>query len=180
MKTKLGSFVKSNVETYTKQDNWEYVNYLDTGNLTEDAIENFMYIDLEKESLPSRAKRKIKKDDILFSTVRPNQRHFGIVKTVPKNTLVSTGFSVIEVDKSIANPYYIYYWLTQSNVINFLQSIAEQTVSAYPSIKSSDIENLDIDLPPLAIQNKVAKILQSLSQKIEINNQINKNLLAYR
>jgi len=183
MRCKLGNIIKINQYTYTSHDQWKYVNYLDTGNITKNVIDTVQYINLSKEVLPSRARRKVKKNSILYSMVRPNQSHYGIVKDNIDNFLVSTGFAVIDVDTNKTCPAFIYYMLTQQKMTEHLQAIAEQSVSAYPSIKPSDIENLDIILPSLLQQQKIAKLLGTLDDKIELNRQINANLeqqvLAY-
>ena len=176
MKCKLGNIIKINQYTYTSHDQWKYVNYLDTGNITKNVIDTVQYINLSKEVLPSRARRKVKKNSILYSMVRPNQSHYGIVKDNIDNFLVSTGFAVIDVDTNRTCPAFIYYMLTQQKMTEHLQAIAEQSVSAYPSIKPSDIENLDIILPGLLQQQKIAKLLGALDDKIELNRQINTNL----
>ena len=176
MRCKLGNIIKINQYTYTSHDQWKYVNYLDTGNITKNVIDTVQYINLSKEVLPSRARRKVKKNSILYSMVRPNQSHYGIVKDNIDNFLVSTGFAVIDVDTNKICPAFIYYMLTQQKMTEHLQTIAEQSVSAYPSIKPSDIENLDIILPGLLQQQKIAKLLGALDDKIELNRQINTNL----
>ena len=173
---KLGEIARSNQSTYSPKDNWKFANYLDTGNITENRISKILFIDLMKEDLPSRARRKVRKNSIIYSTVRPNQKHFGIIKNIPENFLVSTGFSVLDVDESKANPDFVYYSLIQEKNTASLQAVAEQSTSAYPAIKPSDIENLPIKLPPLAEQQRIAEILGSLDDKIELNNRINRNL----
>ena len=173
---KLGEIARSNQSTYSPKDNWKFANYLDTGNITENRISKILFIDLMKEDLPSRARRKVRKNSIIYSTVRPNQKHFGIIKNIPENFLVSTGFSVLDVDESKANPDFVYYSLIQEKNTASLQAVAEQSTSAYPAIKPSDIENLPIKLPPLAEQRRIAEILGSLDDKIELNNRINRNL----
>ncbi len=173
---KLGEIARSNQSTYSPKDNWKFANYLDTGNITENRISEIQFIDLAKEGLPSRARRKVRKNSIVYSTVRPNQKHFGIIKDIPENFLVSTGFSVLDVDESKANPDFVYYSLTQEKNTASLHAVAEQSTSAYPAIKPSDIENLPIKLPPLAEQRRIAEILGSLDDKIELNNAISKNL----
>lgn len=175
---KLGDICKTNQSSYGINDNWEFVNYLDTGSITENRIDNIQKIDLNSEELPSRAKRKVANDNIIYSTVRPNQKHYGFIKEQPENFLVSTGFTVIDVDKYKADPKFIYYILSQNDITEKLHSIAEQSVSAYPSIKPSDIENLFIHLLPLETQKKIAAIISSLDDKIELNNKINDNLAA--
>lgn len=173
---KLSSICKTNADSYSQNDNWQFVNYLDTGNITQNRIFEIQHIDLQSEKLPSRAKRKVKHNSILFSTVRPNQLHYGIIKSQPKNFLVSTGFTVIDIDETKANADFIYYYLIQKDIIQHLQAIAEQSTSAYPSIKASDIEDLIISIPDLETQRKIAAILSALDDKIELNNKINENL----
>lgn len=173
---RLGSVVRTNTTSYSPKEGWKYVNYLDTGNITENVIDAIHHIDLANEKLPSRAKRKVQMNSILYSTVRPNQKHFGIIKSMPKNFLVSTGFAVIDVIPEKADADYLYFWLTQNTVVEQLHAIAEQSVSAYPSIKASDIENLEIALPPLTVQKSIASILKSISDKMSHNSSINENL----
>lgn len=172
----LGDVCETNRGSYSKNDNWEYVNYLDTGNITQNRIDSIQTIDLSQEKLPSRAKRKVQYNDILFSTVRPNQLHYGIVKKQPENFLVSTGFAVISVIPEKVDADFLYFYLTQNSVVDGLHAIAEQSTSAYPSIKPSDIEKLLLQLPTLVIQKKIAAVLMSIEQKIALNDAINENL----
>lgn len=173
---KIKDIADINIETYSSKEDWDFVNYLDTSNITENKIDEIKFIDLTKEKLPSRAKRKVQEFSILFSTVRPNQKHYGIIKESIENFLVSTAFVVINADKTKADPYFLYYLLIQDEIIEFLSMIAEQSTSAYPSIKSSNVENLEFLVPPLKEQQKISKILSSLDEKIEINRKINENL----
>ena len=177
IRVKLGDIAKTNVSSYNSIEKWSHVNYLDTGNITRNRTDEIQLIDLKKDKLPSRAKRKVKINDILFSTVRPNQHHYGIIKHHPDNFLVSTGFTVISSNTDIVDADFLYFYLTQKDIIEGLHAIAEQSVSAYPSIKTSDLENLYISLPSLTQQKKIASILMSLEKKLELNNKINENLV---
>lgn len=176
-KIRLGDACKTNMYSYSPKEKWNFVNYLDTGNITDNKIDLIQYIDIVNEKLPSRARRKVKKDSIIYSTVRPNQHHFGIIKSQPENFLVSTGFAVIDTDSQVLDADFLYYLLTQSTIVESLHAIAEQSTSAYPSIKPSDIENLEIEIPDIATQKKIADVLFSLDKKMAQNRKINKNLL---
>ena len=176
-KIRLGDACKTNMDSYSPKEEWDFVNYLDTGNITDNKIDFIQHIDLKNEKLPSRARRKVKKDSIIYSTVRPNRRHFGIVKSQPENFLVSTGFAVIDTDAQVLDANFLYYLLTQATLVEALHVIAEQSTSAYPSIKPSDIENLKIEIPDLATQKKIADVLGSFDRKITQNTEVNKNLL---
>lgn len=173
---RLGEIVKTNQSTYSPKENWQFVNYLDTGNITMNKIDEIQNINTAKDKLPSRARRKVKTNSIIYSTVRPNQLHYGIIKKQPDNFLVSTGFTVIDVNYDKAVPDFIYYALTKQEVTEKLQAIAEQSVSAYPSLKPSDIENLELMLPDKKTQERIVAILRSIDKKIKVNNAINNNL----
>ena len=173
---RLGEIVKTNQSTYSPKENWQFVNYLDTGNITMNKIDEIQNINTAKDKLPSRARRKVKTNSIIYSTVRPNQLHYGIIKEQPDNFLVSTGFTVIDVNYDKAVPDFIYYALTKQEVTEQLQAIAEQSVSAYPSLKPSDIENLELMLPDKKTQERIVAILRSIDEKIKENNAINNNL----
>lgn len=135
----LESVANINPEAYSVKEQWEYANYLDTGNITDGVISSIQKIDLSCALLPSRARRKIKAGDIVFSTVRPNQRHFGILHSPLPNMLVSTGFTVIRSNKRGVSNELIYLLLSDSSFVEKMQQIGEQSVSAYPSVKPTDI-----------------------------------------
>ena len=120
---KLGDLASINKESYSKKEDWKYVNYLDTGNVTKGIIDEIVYIDLEKERLPSRARRKVSRNDIVYSTVRPNHEHYGIIKHPVSNMLVSTGFVTLSARDEL-DPFYLYYFLSLPNITDYLQAIA--------------------------------------------------------
>lgn len=173
---RLGDCCKTNLHTYSDKEKWSLIRYLDTGSITEGRIDEIQTLYPGVDKIPSRARRKASVGDILFSTVRPNQKHYGIIEAGTENLLVSTGFTVVTVDTTIAYPYFIYYYLTQSSVIESLQAIAEQSTSTYPSIKPSDIEDIELDLPELETQKKIGSTLRMLDRKIALNEEINDNL----
>lgn len=170
---KLKDLVEINSENITKNYKEQTINYLDTANITNGKIDKITELGLEKA--PSRAKRIVRENDIIYSTVRPNLCHYGILRKVLKNMIVSTGFVVLRCKEEIL-PEYLYAYITLPFITNKLYSIAETSTSAYPSIKPKDIENLVIPVPPKEIQQKIANIISSIDKKIEINNQINDNL----
>ena len=175
--TRVSDICKTNPNTYSVSEKWSYVNYLDTGSITENSVSEIQNLVIGRDTLPSRARRKVVVDDILYSTVRPNQRHYGIVKDVVPNMLVSTGFAVIRVDKAKADADYLYYYLTQNDIVDGLHAIGEQSVSAYPSIKPSDIESLELLLPSLPEQVEIGQTLKAFDDKIANNTKINHHLV---
>ena len=171
---RLGDYIKTNETQYSIKENWENFVYLDTGSIIEGRIDKLLYFTKE-DKLPSRARRKVQHGDIIYSCVRPNQRHYGYINIPVENLLVSTGFVVISC-KNIDSKY-LYYYLTQDTIINYLQNIGEQSVSTYPTIKPQDMEDIFIRIPSdIEDQRRIASILSSLDRKIELNNKINDDL----
>ena len=136
-----------NPDTYSLKEEWEYVNYLDTSNITDGCIAEIQCIITSSEKLPSRARRKLAPNDIVFSTVRPNQRHFGIISEPLPNMLCSTGFAVIRKKNPLVCNELIYLCLTENKFIEEMQQLAEQSTSTFPSIKPSDLGACEIPCP---------------------------------
>lgn len=171
---KLKDLIEINSSSVSKKDNMSCILYLDTGSMTAGKIEELIEVSYNKA--PSRAKRKVKDNSIVYSMVRPNQLHYGLIKNPPINMVVSTGFAVLDCCEEKADSKFIYYWLTQSQITNLLQAIAENSTSAYPAIRPEDLGNLELFLPPLEEQKRIAEILGSLDDKIELLQKQNKTL----
>ncbi|MFA7275873.1 MAG: restriction endonuclease subunit S [Pseudobdellovibrionaceae bacterium] len=174
-KCKIGDVAFSNVRSVGKDYQYKDILYLDTGSITRGRIEEVQEFSLV--DAPSRAKRLVQDQDIIYSTVRPIQRHYGFIRTPPKNLVVSTGFSVITAKKEEAEPLYLYYLLTSDERVEELDVIAEASTSAYPSLRPADIEALDIEIPKSTKeQAAIAEVLCSLDDKIDLLHRQNKTL----
>ena len=75
-----------------------------------------------------------------------------------------------EVDNQKANPYYLYSYLRLLDLSNL------DSGTGVPSMTFSSYYNIKIMLPDIHIQNRVAKILKNIDDKIAINCEINRNL----
>ncbi|MBR4601303.1 MAG: restriction endonuclease subunit S, partial [Prevotella sp.] len=78
--------------------------------------------------------------------------------------------------QNAVNAQFLYYILTQDGVSSYLQTIAENSVSSYPSINPNDIGNLSFEFPNIEIQQKIATTIYSIDRKISLNRAINQNL----
>ena len=67
---KLKEIADFNKESIGKNSNYGFINYLDTANITNGSIDTIVKMPIEEA--PSRAKRIVHSDDIIYSTVRPN------------------------------------------------------------------------------------------------------------
>ncbi len=76
------------------------------------------------------------------------------------------------VNKELANPFYLF------NFLKVLDLSKLNTGTGVPSMTFDSYYNLDIVLPELEVQQKIASVLAALDSKIELNNRINAELEA--
>ena len=113
-------------------------------------------------SAPSRARRIVRKDDIIISTVRTYLR--AITKISDEdNVIVSTGFAVITA-KNEYSKYIEYCFKTD----RFCNEVVRCSIGiAYPSINTPVLMNLSIPIPNYDTQISTANRLDDISKKID-------------
>ena len=174
----LGDICVTNKRTY-KGDFVSEIEYLDTGCVTNNIIDTPQILNPAIDKIPSRARRAVTEGDIIYSSVRPNQRHYALLFNPSSNTVVSTGFVVITANWS-GYRYYIYQYLIQDEIVNKLQAIAEQSVSIFPSLNASDLTNLKIVIPPNDVVGDFAALNCSFITQINKKQQESRRLAELR
>ena len=176
----LSEVAAINPDTYSPKEEWEYVNYLDTSSITDGCIADIQRIIPASEKLPSRARRIIAPNDVVFSTVRPNQRHFGIISEPLPNMLASTGFAVIRSENPLVCNELIYLCLTENAFIEKMQQLAEQSTSTFPSIKPSDLGVCEIPCPKDGLSSNLTETLRAMFALVAANHRENASLAELR
>lgn len=125
----------------------DYVNYVDLSNAKDGIISSIEEIPFE--DAPSRARRILKKDDLIFGLVRPANRSFAYVHV--DGLTGSTGFAVVRAKNTIYKNF-IYYFVTYDKNVEELARIADG--GAYPAIKPDDICSLPLIIPTDEIVQK--------------------------
>lgn len=181
MKYTLAEIADINKFSISKSDNLQEIIYLDTSSITENFISGTCIMPLSEA--PSRAQRKVKSNTIVYSTVRPRLKHYGILNSPPYNLIVSSGFVTIDLKKEYEDRIdarYLFLLLTQPAITEYIACIADSAVSAYPSFNPSDISEIAFSFPNIEKQKAISEIWSNFEQKISINRQINDNLRASR
>ena len=117
------------------------------------------------DEAPSRARRLVKQNDVLLSTVRPNLKAFTILSEVPDRAITSTGFAVLRSKTEQLMSGFLIVMLRHQNAIN--QMIGMMGKGAYPSINQSDVESIKIPLPPIAIQQEIVAEIEGYQKVID-------------
>ena len=80
------------------------------------------------------------------------------------------------LDQSRFNSDYFYYFFSSSTGKALVSTIVQQTAAA--GIRGSDLQELEIPVPPLPEQKAIASVLSSLDDKIDLLHRQNKTLEA--
>lgn len=136
------------------------------------SIDNTKYeIDYSKvenisaEDAPSRARREVKEESVIYSTVRPYLNNVAIVKnSFDYKPIASTAFEVITVFEGILNKYVYRYLLSDP----FLDYVNFKMVGvAYPAINKGDMQSAIISIPPTAEQHRIVQKIESLFAEVD-------------
>jgi len=116
-------------------------------------------------------------EDIVFT----KKGTLGQTGIIPKNHyfekfVLSSNQMKMTVDKSIADPYFVYYYVSSSASVEKIKRDAEST--GVPKTNLAYLRTFPITLPPLDEQRAIADILGSLDDKIEANRRQNETLEA--
>ena len=176
----LDEYLDCNKYSLTAKSSYDFIQYLDTSSLTENTLESLQKYGSQAES-PSRAKRIVYANDILYSTVRPQQKHYGIIKNPAQNMIASTGFAILSCKYGSEYNDMFYLFLIQEKNLIKLSAIADSNASSYPSFNPSDLLNLSICLPEdIKTIEPLVKKFSSLFGIIERNQKENQKLTALR
>lgn len=173
----IGEICEINTDNISSKDNFLEIQYLDSSSVTRNIFEKYQTLNTYVDEVPSRAKRKVKKGDIVYSTVRPNLRHYGIMKGDVTNVIVSTAFAVIRSHCNSISNELLYLMLTDDNTTEYLQGIAEMSKATYPSVTPEDISLLNVIIPSDSVNiNNINRNIKCCFDFIYYKSQENKEL----
>ena len=125
---------------------------------------------VESAKAPSRARRVIQNCDVLLSTVRPNLKAFAYLENLPERVLASTGFAVLTPLKGLSLGKFLWFMLFEDASLKQMTDRMEK--GAYPSINQTDVEQIEIPLPPLDIQREIVVELEAEQALVEANRKL--------
>lgn len=173
----LGDICEVNTDNISFKNNIKLLSYLDSSSVTQNVFDRYQIFNHVKDEIPSRAKRKVRYNDIIYSTVRPNLKHYGIIKDNVENVVVSTAFAVIRSCCDYISNELLYLILTENKNTELLQGIAEMSKATYPSITPEDIMNLKVLIPIKSMElNDINKGVKHCFNSIYFKHQENNKL----
>lgn len=123
---------------------------------------------VDVKSLPGQAKKTIQKNDILFSEIRPANGRYAFIDFDAKNYVVSTKLMVLR-SKNILSQAFIYFYLTNTQTLDWLQMLAESRSGTFPQITFEQLKDLKINMPDDSIIENAINFCESAIQKLKSN-----------
>ena len=152
----------------------EEVTLVNTSDVLEGKVLNHERV--PNSNLKGQFKKTFRQNDILYSEIRPQNKRYAYVDFSPVDYIASTKLMVIRAKESVVSPKYLYYFLKNNTTVAELQMLAETRSGTFPQITFTEVANLTIPIPSLAVQEVIVKTLQSIEDKIDCNESINDNL----
>ncbi len=154
---RLKDIVTVNDEALTeKTDDDYFIKYIDIGNVNSygDIAEIQEYTFKEA---PSRARRIVKKGDVIISTVRTYLKAITLIENEDDNLIASTGFAILRPKEDVLSEYLNFALRAEY----FIASVIKNSYGvSYPAINSSTLSALKIVIP------------KSTAEQLEIINKI--------
>lgn len=133
-------------------------------------------VDISQYNSQKLEKYKIQKGDYVLAMTGATIGKLGRILS-EKNAYINQRVLLFKpIDKYI-DKNYLYYYLCQNIFYSHIRNHIDSE-TAQPNISANSIGEFTLTLPPLDEQRRIAGILGSLDDKIELNRRINANLEA--
>ena len=162
---KLGDvLVKTETVDPTKKPNAEFT-YLDVSSVNKETKSIEEPVVLLGKDAPSRARRLVRTNDVIFATVRPTHSRVALITTDYDEQVCSTGYFVLRGKEYIENKYLFYFLLTYE----FNQKMEKlQKGASYPAVTNADVKSILLRFPKsLPEQKRIVSILDECFSAID-------------
>ena len=111
---------------------------------------------LNGRDAPSRARKLVRANDILFATIRPTLQRIAIVPERLDKQVCSTGYFVLR-PRSDLDHRFVFYWLFTEKFIGQMECL--QKGASYPAVTDGDVKAQEISFPSLPEQQRIVALL---------------------
>lgn len=169
----IGDLCETISDTYKGND--EKVILVNTSDILEGKVLN--HIEVQNKNLKGQFKKTFRKNDILFSEIRPANKRFAFIDFEDtSNYIASTKLMVLRHNEKVL-PEYLFAILKSNYILAELQHLAETRSGTFPQITfTSELAPMKVNLPDKKTQKRIVSILSSIEQKIDVNETVNNNL----
>lgn len=138
--------------------------YIDISSVDRDRFTVTDPKEIPGKDAPSRAKKHVQLNDVIFATTRPNLKNIALVRDEYRSPVASTGFCVLRANEKVL-PAYLFYFVTT----DFVQAQIEPYVggASYPAITDRNLKKAPIPIPSIEEQKRIVEKLDALLTRID-------------
>ena len=163
---RLGDITEKTKQTGKRKNPNNKFKYIDVSGISNKFFQIVEFKEYLGKEAPSRARKTIKANDIIFATVRPYLKRVAIVPEAFDGEICSTAFCVVRCKRETTNPIFVFNCLLNDTFVDKVSEL--QRGSSYPAVTDKDVLNQKIPRPPLSEQQQIAHILSTVDKKIAI------------
>jgi type I restriction enzyme S subunit len=141
----------------TKKPNEEFT-YLDVSSVNKESKEIENATVLLGKNAPSRARKLVRTNDVIFATVRPTHSRVALITEEYDEQVCSTGYFVLR-SKEFLNNNFIFYFLLTYGFNKQMEKL--QKGASYPAVTDAEVKSILIPFP------KSLKTQQTIVQKLD-------------
>ena len=118
---------------------------------------------LKGKDAPSRARKLVRENDIIFATIRPTLQRIAVVPEHLDKQVCSTGYFVIRPKPGIDHRFVFYFLFTEA----FTRQMGSlQKGASYPAVTDGEVKAQKFPVPPLAEQRRIVDTLDKAFEGI--------------
>ena len=159
---------------YTKLDS-DFVQLINSSDVTDGVFPDPKPI--ENKNLKGHFKKRFKTHDVLYSEIRPRNRHFGYVMFDADNWISTTRLMVIRNRPDKISSGLLYYYLKSDAVTDEFTLKTETRSGTFPQGKYKDMAGIKVPYLPVDEQKEIAAQIAAVLEVIH-NNQLENDKLA--
>lgn len=118
---------------------------------------------LRGREAPSRARKLVKTDDVLFATIRPTLQRVAVVPRALNGQVCSTGYFVLR-PRTTLHHRFLFHYLLSGQFKERMELL--QKGASYPAVTDQQVRDQEIPLPPLPEQKRIVGILDEALEGI--------------
>jgi len=139
----------------TKRPSTQFT-YVDVSSVSNETFEIVQTSQVFGSAAPSRARRLIRTNDVIFATIRPTLKRIASVPSTLDQQVCSTGYMVLRTLPKL-HPRFLFHYLFTDQFQGAMEEL--QTGASYPAVTDGQVRQQPITLPPLEEQQRIVAIL---------------------
>ena len=154
------------------------IKYVDVSAVSNETLAIEGFAEYSGSDAPSRARKEILSEDVIFATVRPSLKRIAMVPQSLNGQLCSTAFCVVRANPDVADPSFLFYSISSDSFVNRVTTF--QRGISYPAVTDRVVLSEKIRLPPLKDQRAIASILTKVRNSLGASREVLKSAKGLR